>query len=124
MLSVDERDLRSKSINDLVLALKGANGVSRLRVRSQQGGAGDAEGLTAFLQHSPRRLLTCMMPAVSIVNFSRPINVYAQPRSTSHPDQGGGNATKVAEHQHAPAHHGRSYPAKAVMQWEYKVAGC
>ena len=50
VLSVDERDLRSKSISDLVLALKGASGVSRLRVRSQQGGAGDAVVPTAFLR--------------------------------------------------------------------------
>ena len=40
LLSIDERDLSSKSINDLVLALKGASGVSRLRMRPQQGGAG------------------------------------------------------------------------------------
>ena len=40
VLSIDERNLRSLSINDLVHILTGASGLSRLRIRPQQGGAG------------------------------------------------------------------------------------
>ena len=94
-------------------------------------------------KHPPCPSLTLAPPAdvrfrsVSVVNFSRPINVYAPPRSMSQgppaaagaaagrslgaqKDQGNGHSTKIAANP--PAHHGRSYPAKAVMQWEYKVA--
>ena len=39
LLSIDERDLRARSINDLVMALKGVSGVSRLRIR-QHGATG------------------------------------------------------------------------------------
>ena len=106
LLSIDERDLRARSIIDLVMALKGVAGVARLRIR--QNGAADS----------------------SVLNFSRPIKIYASSQQSSQ------NSAEVDERKRQPisAHAStvkttaqgamplaRTYPAKAIMQWDYTV---
>lgn len=124
LLSIDERDLRSRSINDLVMALKGVAGVSRLRIR-QHG----ATGVGMFLEHVHVQIVKdsdALLPKdSSILNFSRPIKVYASQASASVDETKRSpiiaHASTVKTTTHGPITTGRTYPAKAIMQWNYTV---
>ena len=97
VLSIDEREFSShSSVSDLVLALKGSIGLSRLRVRRQPGGA------------------------ISVINITRPVKVYVPARFNAQQDAGYGQASKASAPRPQSAST-RQYPAKAVMQWEYKA---
>ena len=97
VLSIDNYDLHKKSIHDLVLILRGGSGLSRLRVRGQHSGA-----------------------AVSVINVSKPVKVFAAPRSSSSIDPGYRQVNKARVQP--PSSSVRQFPTKAVMQWNYQAA--
>lgn len=97
--------------------------MSRLRIR-QHG----ATGVGMFLKRVHLKIVSsdALLPKdSSILNFSRPIKVYAS-QATAPVDETKrqptiAHASTVKTTTHGPIATGRTYPAKAIMQWNYTV---
>ncbi|MGB1593204.1 MAG: hypothetical protein ACPIOQ_10665 [Promethearchaeia archaeon] len=110
VLSVDETNLRTKSVIDLVLALKGS-GLSRLHVLPNQAVAG----------------------AASVLHVTRPVTVYTSTHAKNHPSMHSGGNVRHQTRTRAPTAQPadsvasactvkeRQYPRAAVMQWDYRA---
>jgi hypothetical protein len=116
LISLDERDLHSKSINDLVLALKGAAGSSRLRTRPQHGGAGTGADTADFVlareRHCervhlripvPRRYLPilCSLNNCGPRLFQTQLSISSGPSRSTHPHEALRRTTRAVDKQRA-----------------------